>query len=241
MGIKYKVNESFFDEWSSGMAYVLGYLYADGSLEDASYLRGKYVRVTSVEKNIIVKIRKWLSSKHTIVKQKSLWKNGKLRYMLRIGSHKIYDSLVNLGLYPNKSLTIKFPEIPNNFLGDFIRGYLDGDGCVYLYRIKGKNGKLIIKKLSVIFTSGSKIFLEKLNLVLKRKIGVRQIKIYKGQRCFQLRYGTSDSIKVFKLLYGKAQKDFYFKRKLNVFLKYFRLRPVKVDKDIQSILVYLNH
>lgn len=33
MGVKHKVNESFFDCWHPGMAYVLGFLYADGSLE----------------------------------------------------------------------------------------------------------------------------------------------------------------------------------------------------------------
>lgn len=48
------------------MAYVLGYLYADGSLEDASYLRGKYLRVTSSEEVNIQKIRKCLKSEHTV-------------------------------------------------------------------------------------------------------------------------------------------------------------------------------
>lgn len=45
MGIKYKVNEDFFNEWSHKMAYILGCYYADGSLEDATYLRGKYIRM----------------------------------------------------------------------------------------------------------------------------------------------------------------------------------------------------
>jgi len=67
MGIKYKVNENFFKEWSPIMAYVLGYWYADGSLEDASYLRGKYIRVTSIDKSTIEKIRDWLDSEHAIV------------------------------------------------------------------------------------------------------------------------------------------------------------------------------
>ena len=70
MGVKYRVNEAFFDSWTQEMAYVLGYFYADGSLEDASYLRGKYVRVSSVEKYSILRIKKWLSSEHTIVQQK---------------------------------------------------------------------------------------------------------------------------------------------------------------------------
>lgn len=237
MGVKYRVNENFFDKWAPEMAYVLGYFYADGSLEDAYYLRGRYIRVTSVEKHIILKIRKWLDSEHTITVHPPSWPNGKQKYMLRIGSHKLYDALTGLGLYPNKSLTIKFPTtIPQKHLSDFIRGYLDGDGCVYLYIIKGKHKRFIIKKLSVIFTSGSKIFLERLNKVLKQITEIKQIRIYQGQRAFQLRYGTSDSIKLFKFLYGEARHDLYFKRKFNVFLNYFKLRPQTVDRDISIII-----
>jgi len=146
MGIKYKVNEEFFDKWSSQMAYVLGLLYADGSLEDASYLRGKYIRLTSTDKELIFRVRRWLDSEHTIIiylKPDSLY--GKQRYFLRIGSHKLYNSLTKLGLYPNKSLTIKFPNIPSKYLKDFIRGYFDGDGCVYLELSKNQNHNIVIK------------------------------------------------------------------------------------------------
>src|SRR3989338_4130946 len=109
MGIKYFSNEQFFDTWTREMAYVLGYLYADGSLEDSAYIRGKYIRVTSVERGSIERIKKLLKSDHTIVKEIPKLPNRKNRYLLRIGSHKLYNSLLNLGLYPNKSLTIRFP------------------------------------------------------------------------------------------------------------------------------------
>ena len=130
MGIKYQADENFFKAWSPDMAYTLGYLYADGSLEDASYLRGKYMRVTSTDKSTIMKIRQWLKSEHSIVTMKPNWPNGKLRYLLRIGSHKLYDTLICLGLYPNKSLTVRFPKVPKKYLRHFVRGYFDGDGCV---------------------------------------------------------------------------------------------------------------
>lgn len=240
MGVKYRVNEAFFDTWTQEMAYVLGYFYADGSLEDASYLRGKYIRVSSVEKYSILRIKKWLGSEHTIVEQKSTWENGKTRYLLRIGSHKLYDKLISLGLYPNKSLTIQFPDISEEYLPHFIRGYFDGDGCVYFYRALGKRGKLVTKKLSVIFTSGSEIFLEKMNTILKRQLGLKQKKIYKGQRAYQLRYGTSDSVKLFVLLYKNVLPHMYFIRKTKPFLQYFKLHPSRVDQNIESVIRSLN-
>lgn len=72
MGIRYAINERFFDEWSVEMAYVLGYLYADGSLESAPYIRGKYIRVTSTDEDRIVAIRRLLSSKHRIAVEKKV-------------------------------------------------------------------------------------------------------------------------------------------------------------------------
>ncbi len=241
MGIKHKVNETFFDTWSAEMAYVLGYLYADGSMEDASYLRGKYVRVTSVEKHAIINIKRLMNAEHRITAQESTWPNGRIRYGLRIGSHKLYDSLTKRGLYPNKSLTIKFPNISDEYLRNFVRGYLDGDGCVYLERKKGKTQKSIIKKLTVIFTSGSKDFLRGLEKSLRGAVGTRQGGIYQGHRSYQLRYSTADSIRLFGFLYGKVPHNLYFKRKLKPFLMYFRLRPTKIDISVKATIEYLQH
>lgn len=212
------------------MAYVLGYLYADGSLEDASYIRGKYIRVTSVEKQNILKIRRCLNSEHTVVKLKPTRPNGKYRYLLRIGSHKLYSSLTKLGMYPNKSLTIKFPDTPKKYLNDFVRGYFDGDGCVYLYLKRGKRQKMIIKKLSVIFTSGSEIFLEELKGLLHDIAGIKHDKVYNSQRAFQLRYSTGDSIRIFKFIYGGVRPKLFLRRKLKVFLRYFKMRLLPVDR-----------
>jgi hypothetical protein len=47
MGIKYKVDSNFFKTWTPSMAYILGFITADGSLENAAYLRGKYLRICS--------------------------------------------------------------------------------------------------------------------------------------------------------------------------------------------------
>ena len=64
MGKKYKVNENFFKVWTQEMAYTLGYFYADGSMEDSPKIRGKYIRISSAEKNNLLKIKKWMQSQH---------------------------------------------------------------------------------------------------------------------------------------------------------------------------------
>ncbi len=221
------------------MAYVLGYWYADGSMYISA--RGKYIVVTSIDELTILKIKNWLSSKHTIRVNKSTWPNGKLRFTLRIGNAKLYDSLIHLGLHPNKSLTVRMPKVPNKFLKDFVRGYFDGDGCVNLYRSKGISQKVILRKLSVIFTSGSKKFLEDLLFELRGVLELRQTKIYNSHRSFQLRFATEDSMTLFGFMYDNIYPDLLLQRKYRIFTNYFKLRPQRIDKKVSSVLQCLSN
>jgi hypothetical protein len=212
------------------MAYVLGYLYADGSLEDAYYLRGKYLRLTSTDKELVYLTKKALKSKHTIVVIPPDSPARKVRYFLRIGSHKIYNDLSDLGLFPNKSLTMELPKIAPEFLPHFIRGYFDGDGHVAIVK-----NKKALKRMIVVFISGSQNFLialaHEMNLVLKLKID----KIYKGNRSFRLAYSTSDSVKIFKYIYKDA-KGVFLKRKFRVFKKFFIHYNKWADLEVVQIL-----
>ena len=44
------------------------------------------------------------------------------------------ERLIELGVAPNKSLVLTFPDLKifeeENLVYDFIRGYVDGDGCL---------------------------------------------------------------------------------------------------------------
>lgn len=219
--MKYSVDERFFDSWGSKMAYVLGFLYADGSMEDASYLRGKYVRVSSTDEEIILKIKKWLQSQHTVVPQFPKFKNHKMKFLLRIGNKRLYSSLLGKGLFPAKSLSMKFPRVPKRYLRDFVRGYFDGDGCVHIEKVPSTNGGLRVKRLGVIFTSGSKSFLEELSQLLTALLSIKQKKVYTSLRSFQLRYSSRDSIALFRFCYRNCEHGLYLERKYQIFLNYF--------------------
>ena len=236
MGIKYCVDEAFFQRWNSTMAYVLGFIYADGSIYRSA--RGNYLAITSVDKNIIYSIKRWMKSEHIVAITKPTWPNGKLRYVLRIGNKKLYNDLLRLGVYPSKSLTERMPRIPRKFIKDFVRGNFDGDGCVHLDKSKGKKQKIVLRALLTVFTSGSKEFLDDLLQILKREMMIKRTKIYDSHRSFQLRLGTADSVGLFKFMYDKVPKEFFFSRKYTIFKNYFRLRPQRIDKKVQSILEY---
>jgi len=214
MGIKYRVNSNFFKTWSRNMAYILGYLFADGSLEDASYLRGKYLRITSCDLSIIQAIRKAFESEHAVVKLAPTTANGKSRYLLRIGDHAIYNDLIRLGLTPNKSLTMLFPKyIPHNLMADFVRGYFDGDGTIYLEKRKNSYAP------RAVFTSGSKKFLEGLSGVVTKYCDLIKIKkVYNSHRSYQLVYKTKEATKVLDFMFGRMNKEnLFLERKYSIY------------------------
>jgi hypothetical protein len=98
MGIKYKVNENFFKTWSKQSAYVLGFLFADGNLEDSPYIRGRYIRFNNTDYGLIEQIKETLQSSHKIAAIPACG-NRKEKYLLRIGSHKMFNDLEALDLH----------------------------------------------------------------------------------------------------------------------------------------------
>jgi len=225
---RYNCNINFFEQWTDKMAYVLGFIYADGSLEDAWYLRGKYFRIANTNRPIVRKIKNALDSRHTIVKRSYLKSKRKSLYLLRIGSHKMYDDLIGLGLYPRKSLSIKFPKVPSEYLSYFVRGYFDGDGSI----IFNRNGRWI----RVVFTSGSRDFLEQLSEKIAESLKIRKRPIYISHRSYQLCYFTQEGLKLLNFVYKGVEKDnlyldrkYYFYKKLAVQYNYI------LDKHITQM------
>ncbi len=235
MGIKYLVNEKFFDSWSNDMAYVLGYWYADGSVERVPAIRGHYIRISSVDLTLIEQVKVAMKSKHNIVEYPPRVK-GRMRYVLRIGSKPLFDAMNKHGLTEHKSLSMKFPKIPKKYLPAFIRGYFDGDGCIHAE--KNVTGKT--KRLVVIFTSGSWDFLLSLQSLLHDVAGVssnRKIGVTESiGTAYQLRYGTRDSLRLFLFMYPKMSGRYlHLSRKYDIFVQYLQLRGL-TDKNLPDAL-----
>ena len=220
------------------MAYVLGYWYADGNVLDATKsTRGKYSSVTSTDRETVFNFKSLLDSRHKISESfRAIHVNSRRQYTLRIGSRELYDSLLDKGLRPNKSLIMTFPKIPSRFLADFVRGYFDGDGCVHIEKSRGKNKQIILKRLRTIFTSGSKKFLASLRIKLEKNTGLIDGLLTFSHRSFQLIYPTSESVKLFKFLYKNVGEPLFLKRKLLIFLDYFEMRPQRVDNEVAGII-----
>ncbi|MGN0966721.1 MAG: LAGLIDADG family homing endonuclease [Candidatus Coprovivens sp.] len=87
------------------------------------------------------KIRSEIGNENQIVKVLHPL-NNKLIDTLTYSSKKMCEDLTKLGAFRNKSLTLKFPDfLDSKLMSHFIRGYFDGDGCVW----NGKRKKMTVK------------------------------------------------------------------------------------------------
>ncbi len=120
---RYTVNEDYFKTWSNNMAYILGFFAADGTVPKDI----QSISIAQKEKRILEKIKLEMKSNHPIIQSKTT----KI-YILTLNSKIMKTDIMELhNIKPKKSLDLKFPHVPKQYLSHFVRGYFDGDGCIY--------------------------------------------------------------------------------------------------------------
>jgi hypothetical protein len=214
-----KINKDFFKKWTRNMAYVLGFLYADGNIiftKRATWFWSLQIN----DKDILEEIKKAINSEHVISKKKK-YNNQKQSYRLQVGSKDMCYDLMRLGLTERKSKTILLPKVPKKYFPDFLRGYFDGDGGVWVgFKNKQRQNKTYV--ISAYFTSGSREFLTALKEILS-EYGILGGSLVKKQRGFDLKYSIKDSLILYKIMYNK-RCSLFLKRKRDKFEKYIKMR-----------------
>lgn len=128
-------NENLFENINNeNSAYFLGLLYADGNINK----KNNDIKLGLIDKDLVEKFAKVLygfewerSIKYT--SQEFLEENEKIFYRVNFVSEKMKQDLSKWGCTPNKCFEIKYPDFLRSDLEHhFIRGYLDGDGCICL-------------------------------------------------------------------------------------------------------------
>ncbi|MFA6554620.1 MAG: LAGLIDADG family homing endonuclease [Candidatus Paceibacterota bacterium] len=220
MPILKKINKDFFKEWTSDMAYILGFLFADGNIVKTK--RGTYfVAIYTADYQLLVSIVQSIGSDHKISERKS--ETGVV-YRIQIGSKDLFNDLVEKGLTPNKSRRMKLPNVPAKYFNDFVRGYFDGDGNVWV-GLHNKNRKKPTNVITASFTSASNCFLGDLHRqLINRGIKGGSLNVIKSKKCSRLSLSTLDALKLFTIMYTIPHSLFLNRKKL-VFEKFINMRP----------------
>ena len=200
------INGNYFKKWSQKMAYILGFILADGCIVKGTYKGYSDSLKFGVQKrdtDILEKIKKELKSNHKI----SLCKKAN---HFSITNQTLVNDLKKLGIIYRKSLKEKIPDIPAKYTRDFIRGVIDGDGSIHFDKIRNYPTLSVCGGKKTI-TFIQKHFLSKLNVY--SKVG----KVKKNLKCkflFYITYRTNSAKKILKYLYSPAQ--LYLDRKFKL-------------------------
>jgi len=205
MAERKQANHDFFSEWSPRMAYVLGFFAADGTMTKTKR-GGKYIAFHITDKELLEDIRLLMESEHKIAVRvrDPRWKLG---YRMQIGSKKLFDDLTSFGFTPNKSNSLNLPNIPQEYFGEYVRGYFDGDGCVYYNEVQFSDRKNKKHVLQVRFTCGDRGYLEnflKIMHVVARLTGGSVFQKHKKQ-AFELVFSQRDCLALYAFMYNNTQ------------------------------------
>lgn len=209
---KARLNAHIFDVIDTEeKAYWLGFLYADGNLS----VMGNRIEVRLSKKDLshLNKLREFLQLSNPI-------RVGKCQDYefchLSVRNKHMWNQLYNKGCLPQKSLILTFPSraifLSEDLIYDFIRGYVDGNGCLHLTF----KPNTVRTELSIVST---KLFLEAVRSFLKERgyIANKTSKNYKN-KSFSLKYSDVPSRKIARKLYENA--TVYLDRKYSKY-KYF--------------------
>ncbi|MDO8530425.1 MAG: hypothetical protein Q7S10_03425 [bacterium] len=201
---KLAVNEHYFKKWSPEMAYILGFILADGCIIEGTYKGYSEALKLGVNKkdiDILEKIKHQLSSAHKI----SL---GKDAAHLGIVSQIIVNDLKKLRIGYRKSLKENIPSVPKKYVKDFIRGIVDGDGSIHFDKRNYPTLSICGGKNTITFLQSH--FISEFNIYSK----VGNVKKEGGQLLFYITYRANSAKTLIGYLYNNA--TLYLERKFKL-------------------------
>lgn len=185
-------------KWSANFAYVIGLIATDGCLSKD----GRHILFVSAEKEQVDNYMKALSIENIVGRTTSSYTNKKA-FRVQFSDVLFYKFLIEIGLTPAKSLTIKQVTVPDKYFFDFVRGCFDGDGCSYSYWDPRWKSSFMFY---VGFASGSVTFIHWLQSIIAKLSNLNgHISTHRKKggknNYYQLRYSKYEAMKLARLMY----------------------------------------
>lgn len=198
-----KFNHNIFDIIDmEEKAYWLGFIYADGYVSNK---RNEFELSLSLkDEDHLIKFANFIGYPGNV-------KKDTYRCRFQITNKHFKENLMNLGVIPQKSLKLTFPNtniVPEHLIKHFIRGYFDGDGTILT-----KETSCCKLRISLLGTESFLIDLLKIVEVNK--------KIYKAKsKAYYFSLAIKNSKKFCEFIY--TDSNISLTRKFNLYKKYCR-------------------
>jgi intein-encoded DNA endonuclease-like protein len=231
---QYDIDENYFENIDSHeKAYWLGWLFSDGFMIENNNRIG--IRLHPKDIEILEKFKTCLKADVPIhvyhSKRKPNLKRGFKGGDQSISqfifcNRKICQDLKQYGMKDKKSLTLEFPKIDHKYLYSFLRGYIDGDGCICISKDKKHNQY----KFTVAIISAKK-FINELYILLQKE-GF-QFGVNRANRCKNTYVLTlsrkNEVVKFLDKIYEQDGNYFRLTRKYN---KYTQMKNFLIENPV---------
>jgi len=222
----YDINENFFSVWSPEMAWVLGLLFTDGNVSPGR------VSLSSVDIELLEKAKKLLNSTKPLVKQVQSYDKSKYVYRFEFCREKMSKDLNWLGLHERKSLNMIFPNVPEEYVRQFIRGCWDGDGSIFISggKLRGSYVCGSLKFIEGLVQGFYKVGIQKRKpplektetdkMLLRYPDGRFPLAIHKSKRSksYEIKIDSRENLeKLFDYFYDRVDESMYLERKFKTF------------------------
>ena len=112
--------------WSKKFAYGIGLITTDGCLSSDR----RHIEFTSKDLELVQKFKQCFNLNNKICKKRRGGFPKTSYHRIQFGNVALYNFLLSIGLMPKKSKRLKSLNIPDSVFADFLRGVIDGDGCI---------------------------------------------------------------------------------------------------------------
>lgn len=186
--------------WTSELAYAVGLITTDGCLSQD----GRHLTMVSKDIDLLETVRRCLGIEARI----ALTTNPRPCHRVQWGDVAFHRWLTQIGLMPAKSLKLGPLGIPDEWMRDFLRGCIDGDGSIITYTDRYntfKKSTYVYTRVYLSLVSASPRFVEWLRETLRRLIGVSgevSVRRLAGRNdIWRLRYAKREAFQLLRWMY----------------------------------------
>ncbi len=207
--------------WTADIAYLAGLIASDGCMVN----NRRHINLTSKDKELIDVTQKILGMNVKVSIKKSMY--GGSAYHLQFSNVALYDFFIEAGIMPAKSKILSAVNVPDDYYAHFLRGYFDGDGCIYSFWDKRWRSSFMYYTE---YTSASPSFLHWLRAQNQQLAHTTPGRIRNGRGADALSYAKLDSRLLFDFMYPSPEVP-RLSRKFSRFVDFFGADPY-ADKKL---------
>ena len=218
----YNVNDNYFKIQSHNMAYILGFLASDGGVsKNTNHIT---IDIQRVDEEILYKIKDELKFEGPISHYVNSHDSKYSR--LRICSHTIKQDLAHYGIIPQKTFTLTPPLfLDEQYFISYIRGYFDGDGCIWINYEKYSYNWYICGARKEVIEWMRQVLLNKYGIITSLTTSTKTLS--HGDPFYSIQvYKKETILKLFEILY--VPNSIYMERKYQIMKNFYDIKSTRL-------------